>query len=352
MRDFDFNEFEPMGIVLKFPVKRRKVAALSGIGNDARPKKKPGGGGGGRSTVARIVAKAPEVMVKVSGRAKGFTHLREHLNYITRNGELLAETRDGSVYGRQEVGAVADDWWSFRGKASGFAEGSRRSSSKETVNLVLSMPEGTNRDKLFAAASAFASRTFAGNHDYLLAEHRDTKHPHVHLTVRALGDDEVRLNPKKADLQMWREGFALELRTQGLAAEATPRRARGVVQKGKSQAIKHLDQRGASKVQRAKVAQAVRDVAQRVDAGERPWEAATKKRQGMIRAAWGKIAEQFASEGGEGIELAESIRRFVAAMPPVETERQQIRRTVIEAAARQGGSSIDQTDRGSHEPER
>lgn len=347
MRDFDPKEFEPMGIVLRIPVKRRK-ALMDGTDNVAPSKRKPGGGGGGRGTVARMVARAPEVMVKVSGGARGFKHLCEHLNYITRNGELVAETPDGAIYGREEVGAVATDWWNVRGKAQGI----RRANSKETVNLVLSMPEGTNREKVLGAARSFASRTFAGNHDYLLVEHRDTKHPHVHLTVRALGHDETRLDPRKADLQMWREGFALELRGQGLAAEATPRRARGVVLKGKSQAIKHLDLRGASKVQRAKVTQAVREVAQRVDAGERPWETATKKRQGMIRTAWGKIAEQFAAEGGEGTQLAESIRRFVAAMPPVETERQQIRRTVIEAAARRGGSAIEQPGRGSDEPER
>lgn len=347
MRDFDPKEFEPLGIVLRIPVKRRR-ALMEGTDNLPATRRKPGGGGGGRSTIRRLAARAPEVMVKVSGGARGFNHLREHLNYITRNGTLVAETPNGDVFGRGDVSHTAAAWWSNRGQAQEM----RRANSRETVNLVLSMPAGTDRDKLLEAARSFASRTFAGNHDYLLVEHRDTNHPHVHLTLRAMGHDMTRLQPKKADLQAWREGFALELRDRGVVAEATPRRARGVVKKGKSQAVKHLDLRGASRVQKAKIAEAVRDVTQRVDAGERPWETATKERQGLIRAAWAKIAEQFQAEGGEGIQLAASIRRFVAAMPPIETEREAIRRTVESAIRRRGGSSIDQPDRSPQEPER
>jgi hypothetical protein len=39
-----------------------------------------------------------------------------------------------------------------------------------------------------------------------------------------------RLNPRKNDLQRWREGFAQSLRKQGIAANATPRKTRGVTQ--------------------------------------------------------------------------------------------------------------------------
>lgn len=347
MGDFDPKPFEPLGIVLKVPAKRRRPGT-DGDGEDDHRRR--GGrrrsGGGGRATVARLVTKAPEVMVKVSGGARGFKNLREHLNYITRNGTLVAETPSGDVLGRGEVGDTATAWWSNRGQA----QGKRRANSRETVNLVLSMPPGTDRDKFLMAARKFADRTFAANHDYLLVEHRDTKHPHVHVTVRAVGHDMKRLHPKKADLQTWREGLALELRQHWVVAEASPRRTRGVVRKSKSQAIVHLDLRGASKVQRAKVAEAVREMSRRVDAGERPWEAATRKRQAMIRTAWGKVAEQFEAEGGEGIALATAIRRFVAAMPEVETERDMMKRLAREEArSRAGGGSREQ---GADEPER
>jgi hypothetical protein len=48
-------------------------------------------------------------------------------------------------------------------------------------------------------------------------------HPHVHLTVKATGFDGMRLNPRKPDLQRWREGFAEALRQHGIEATTTSR---------------------------------------------------------------------------------------------------------------------------------
>jgi type IV secretory pathway VirD2 relaxase len=56
-----------------------------------------------------------------------------------------------------------------------------------------------------------------------MGRHNDTGHLHVHITV---GADGRRLAPGPADLQHWRERFALELRRLGVEAEATPRVAR------------------------------------------------------------------------------------------------------------------------------
>ena len=47
------------------------------------------------------------------------------------------------------------------------------------------------------------------------------RHPHVHLTVKAAGLDGTRLNPRKPDLQRWREGFADALREQGIETTNT-----------------------------------------------------------------------------------------------------------------------------------
>ena len=52
---------------------------------------------------------------------------------------------------------------------------------------------------------------------------KPSPHPHVHLTVKAVGLDGVRLNPRKADLQRWREGFAEALREHGIEATTTSR---------------------------------------------------------------------------------------------------------------------------------
>ena len=70
------------------------------------------------------------------------------------------------------------------------------------------MPAGTDAIAVKDSARAFAIETFGDNHDYVFVQHLDDKHPHVHLTVRSLGHDGKRLNPRKADLQAWRERFA------------------------------------------------------------------------------------------------------------------------------------------------
>ena len=46
-----------------------------------------------------------------------------------------------------------------------------------------------------------------------------------------VGHNRVKLNPRKDDIQAWREGFASELRSLGVSASATKRKARGVTKK-------------------------------------------------------------------------------------------------------------------------
>jgi len=74
--------------------------------------------------------------------------------------------------------------------------------------------------------------------------HDDEAHPHVHLVVKAVGRDGVRLNPRKADLQRWRELFADALHEQGIVANATPRRARGIGSRAPAQRLLHMRVRG------------------------------------------------------------------------------------------------------------
>ena len=50
-----------------------------------------------------------------------------------------------------------------------------------------------------------------------------SRHPHVHLTIKTAGLDGTRLNPRKPDIQRWREGFAEALREQGIEATTTSR---------------------------------------------------------------------------------------------------------------------------------
>jgi hypothetical protein len=185
------------------------------------------------SLVVRTLRRTPEVMVKVSGGAKSSGGALAHLKYIDQRGELELETDECvKLKGGDAERRVVEDWElgvlaarmrsPYRGTAG-------RKPSKLLHNIVLSMPAGTSPAKLLAANRAFAREEFALKHRYLMVLHTDQQQPHVHLVVKAVGEDGRRLNIRKATLRGWRRNFATQLRAQGVAANATERAVRGQV---------------------------------------------------------------------------------------------------------------------------
>ncbi|PZQ63477.1 MAG: hypothetical protein DI570_08935, partial [Phenylobacterium zucineum] len=263
----DFRMVQGFEDVWRPPVRRRvrrPETVLSSLGD--------GGGEAARARLARIVRRAPEVMVKVTGRVRDASHLRAHLEYISRNGVVDLEGPDGiSILGAREVRETADDW-----SALALADRRRRVSTPFTVSVMLSMPAGTDAAVVRDAGREFAGATFAPTFDYVFALHTDAAHPHLHFAVRALGRAGERLNPKKADLEAWRQTFAQALRDRGVDAEATPRRTRGVTLKAERQPIRKLRERHAagqgapSRVRRSALAAAVRLAASKTVEPE-PW---------------------------------------------------------------------------------
>jgi Relaxase/Mobilisation nuclease domain len=115
---------------------------------------------------------------------------------------------------------------------------------REAFHVMLSMPAGTNPVAMREAVQAFLANEFGGDRNYVFAQHDDEPHPHVHVMVQAAGYDGRRLNPRKADLQRWREGFAEQLNAHGIRANATKRQARGVTKRAVPQRIVHARRRG------------------------------------------------------------------------------------------------------------
>lgn len=178
-----------------------------------------------RSKLGSISKRTPEVMVKISGGGKGMSHIKAHIDYISRHGKLEAEDQNGDkLHGKDDISSLKDEW-----QYGGFPiaeEGARR----EAFNIVLSMPAGTNELAVKRAARDFAASEFS-DHQYVMVLHTfntdpdpvPSPNPHVHLTVKATALDGTRLNPRKADLQRWREDFAKALREHGVEATATKR---------------------------------------------------------------------------------------------------------------------------------
>jgi hypothetical protein len=282
-------------------------------------------------------------MVKISGGGKNMKHIKAHMDYISRNGDVEIEDENGDIHqGMEAVRDVRDSW--AKGKIGIPYEGEKR---KEAFNIVLSMPPGTDRQAVKDAAREFAKEQF-GNHQYVFAAHDDEKHPHVHLAVKAVGHDGIRLNPRKGDLQFWREQFAEKLRDQGIEANATPRRARGIVQKAEKQAVRHIDadfEQGKRK-EPARVTKAQRrDAEAEAATGKKRTHPAQDKisvARKDTQKAYGQIARALVTGEAEDKQIALDIVQLVKTMPPVVTKHE----ALVQSLRSTGGKSPER------EPER
>lgn len=268
-----------------------------------------------KARLERIAAKTPEVMVKITGSAKGAKRTGAHLSYITREGALQATNERGEVIeGKDAVKDLTTEWLADRPAQAG----SRR--APDTRNMVLSMPPGTDPDLVFRAVRTFADKEFGDNHQFVAVLHTDEKHPHVHLTVKTRGFDGKNLNPKKADLQRWREGFAKELRALDIPAEATPRQLRGVVKKPDRQPIRHMRKRG--KLPRVDLERAQAAASKKQP---HPAEVRALANAARIRAGWKTTADALrADQDPDARRLAGQVERFAAELPRPTTARQQL----------------------------
>lgn len=275
-----------------------------------------------RAFVQRLTGRAPTPLVSRMGAPKGLGALKRNLDYISRDGALPLEGRDGErLVGRQQIHDRAEDW-----KLDQYAWNKQLNLAH---SFVASMPPGTPAKPVFEAASRFARRAFAGT-DFLIAKHEDEPHPHVHLSVRAQRDDGSQLVFRPLDFNRLREAFASALRDQGLEAEAAPRALRGV-------AVKSLRRR-TQLMQRdflAGRADEPRHVAIRIDEAfaearseihaERPWEARIKAVQQRVRDNYLRIADGFDQmRDEESRRLAVALRRFVLEMDRPLTRRERL----------------------------
>jgi hypothetical protein len=248
---------------------------------------------------ATVVRRAPQVMVKVTGGGRGMAAIAAHFRYIAKGGRLPFEDDRGVVSDGKE--ALRDLVWQWQYGGSYIAETSHR---REALNIMLSMPNGVDALTVQRAAREFAQAEL-GDHCWVMVLHDHQPNPHVHLSVRAEGRHGQRLNPRKADLQRWRETFAEKLRGWGVEAEASRQAARGQV-------------RNYEPLWRIKAAEAGRPITSaREHSKSNP--AAARSREEAVEA-WTNIARGLAaSDDPADHSLAQGIEQYVRSMPFVRT---------------------------------
>jgi hypothetical protein len=274
--------------------------------------------------IARTVRRTPEVMVKVTGGGRSGGAVSAHFGYISRHGELEIETDEGERIPKEAQKEFLEDWHLelTAGQYRAGHDGKQEARKVKLVHkIVLSMPAPTPPEKVLAAARTFAREKFALQYRYAMVLHTDQPHPHVHMVVKAEGEDGRRLHIDKEMLREWREDFARMMREQGVEANATPRVARGRSKDTTKDPIYRAQRRGASTALRDNVASVVKELKETGTVRDPGRKRLVDTRKAVVHS-WMRAADILDRQGE--ISLAGDVRYFVKHLPPVLTERKRI----------------------------
>ena len=268
-----------------------------------------------RERLNALVDKHPQVNVKITGGNKSLGGFAAHVNYINHNGTEELENENGEIFHGRLSAEELQELWGGDLSTSETGEGKYR----ENFHIVFSMPPDTNRDKFSIAARETVHELFAHNYRFLMAEHRNTEHPHLHVVVKAVGEDGKRLNPKKADLRQWREIFAKNLRRHGIKAEATSRQIRGKFEKSLKRAIYQMKKDNRTPdTERDFGARIKQDVYQRKPYNHSKAVQKAKNTRAVVRGMYNAMIKDLErSEFDEDKQLATRLRKFVDDMPRI-----------------------------------
>lgn len=307
-----------------------EVVVLSSIQIYSKPKRSrpddilTGGTVGATGRIARMLRRAPEVMVKITGGGKNAGQVYSHLTYIGRNGNVVLENEDGDRI--QGKAAIKDE---LAGWAIDSMKGAGR--YRQTYNIMLSMPKGTPAEKVLDAARQFARERFGSDRPYMLALHTDKSHPHVHICVRTEGiEPGDRLRIQKTDLQAYREHFAEKMTERGVEATATPRPLRGKTRKAQKAGVYRAAKEGRSTVILSAIQQVENE--KRTGASQEqiqppsPWKARIEKRRAQLTEQYDTAIRQALAKGK--VSLAAEIQSFKKALPPIKTQQDIIRERI------------------------
>lgn len=181
-----------------------------------RARRQPAAGGGNKGGSSKkrtamrsaALAKTPQAVVKVIGFTHSQKSIRRQVNYITRDGQMLENQAAALDGGDGLADRVIEDW----GKKAEPQKTKNGKPDRLSMHLAIAMPAGTDVEDFREIAREWGERVFPGR-QYVYAVHEDKQHPHAHFLVALRDDNGKKLNPRKDDLQAWREAFA-EIRTE------------------------------------------------------------------------------------------------------------------------------------------
>lgn len=279
------------------------------------------------------VNRTPEVVIKVLPRSSNdLKAVGKHIDYIGRRGNLELESDDGERLQGRIGNALLEDWdldIDDVRRQGNLAAARDRNPPKLVHKLMFSMPPGTPPHKVLSAVRNFAREEFYGQHRYALVLHTDEPHPHVHLILKAVSEQGVRLNIKKVTLRHWRSQFARHLRELGVAANATERAVRGESRSARKDGIYRASLRGESTYMRAQAEAVALELSNggiRAEPGKRT----LSETRAAVMQGWRAAADRLTKGGERG--LATDVTRFADAMAQPRTDRELVTQQLLSTA--------------------
>lgn len=290
-------------------------------------------------TMERTARRAPEVVVRITGRQHGGGHVLANFSYISRLGhgeevQVPLYTSDGDVLrDGQDMRILAQDWQEWE------VGGDDRRKGATSISMVLSMPATTDPEELKASALDFAREEFA-NRSWVAALHVDRDHPHVHLTIARRDHDGRRFHPNRDDLFRYRQRFAQKLRDRGIEANATPARARGIDPTHEPIAAKKMREKG--QVPRIDKSRAERAQTFRDRGAVDPVRKVLADRHATVLQTYAKsIVELSSSPSLSDQVTAQTLSKFIETMPEPESNSERAARLGRGARSQDPDQALD-----------
>lgn len=233
----------------------------------------------------RTAAGKKQAILKISSYSKGRKKVLEHLRYISRQASLELEDQDGKKIKEFQEHREYISYWEI--------DFSTNKRSRDTMNLILSTPPGTDRQKALDASRDFLATEFGQDgHEYLFVRHDDTEHPHIHAVIKMVSVYGKKLNPRKAYLREARERFAEKCRAYQIDVESSPRYERGLSGRSKrSEFVQMKRDKRKPNVDQTLI-QKVIDERRGVSVDPHPAEEKMLKRNQQIRKRYAEKAKQ------------------------------------------------------------
>jgi len=233
--------------------------------------------------------------------------------YIGREGSIgLDVETDGHIGGKGFERDLVRDWDLDVDALQNHTRYSRSTKKppKLVHNIIFSMPPGTSPRAVLRAVQRLALSKWALQHRYAMALHTDDEHPHVHVVLKAVSEQGMRLNIRKATLRSWRAQFAANLRDLGVNANATERAVRGQVMSPQRDGVYRANLREETTFASQRTVDSPEDRQSSRSMAEH--NSKFRSTRQSVTMAWREMAE-IAEKSGD-VELAAEIRSFEGRM--------------------------------------